>query len=296
MNTQKMESYSLWRPNSFEVFQEARRQNARIRLGCHMRMGGVTADVLLKGQFLEVTGSVALFEIKAYETLPGKSKPVDPACEFSFSLDQDAPSGTIEKMGYSGRASILENRPDEDGMPQKLLLRLSRQYVTRRLRRDKRLDWDEENTGLLGLLVIADTPANRQDLSARIKDYYKLHGEEKPNLVNISAGGACLCVEEDLARRPLMAHELYLFLLASKTADQGEPPYIFTGKKVGLSRDVCEQGAALRMRFLYELDWTKSPSALHWTDIESSGSERLRHLIRDLNDTVAPAQDQAVGL
>lgn len=73
-------------------------------------------------------------------------------------------------------------------MPQKLLLRLSRQYVTRRLRRDKRLDWDEENTGLLGLLVIADTPANRQDLSARIKDYYKLHGEEKPNLVNISGG------------------------------------------------------------------------------------------------------------
>lgn len=77
-----------------------------------MRMGGVTADVLLKGQFLEVTGSVALFEIKTHETLPGKSKPVDPACEFSFSLDQDAPSGTIEKMGYSGRASILENRPD----------------------------------------------------------------------------------------------------------------------------------------------------------------------------------------
>ena len=73
-------------------------------------------------------------------------------------------------------------------------------------------------------------------------------------------------------------------------------PYIFTGKKVGLSRDICEQGAALRIRFLYELDWTKSPSALHWTDIESSGSERLRHLIRDLNDTVAPAQDQAVGL
>ena len=296
MNTQKMESYSLWRPNSFEVFQEARRQNARIRLGCHMRMGGVTADVLLKGQFLEVTGSVALFEIKAHETLPGKSKPVDPACEFSFSLDQDAPSGTIEKMGYSGRASILENRPDEDGMPQKLLLRLSRQYVTRRLRRDKRLDWEEEHTGLLGLLVIADTPANRQDLSARIKAYYKLHGEEKPNLVNISAGGACLCVEEELARRPLMGHELYLFLLAPRTADQGEPPYIFTGKKVGLSRDICEQGAALRIRFLYELDWTKSPSALHWTDIESSGSERLRHLIRDLNDTVAPAQDQAVGL
>ena len=136
MNTNEMESYSLWRPNSFEVFQEARRQGARIKLGCHMRMGGVTADVLLKGRFLEVTGSVALFEIKMRETLPGKSKPVDPACEFSFSLDQDAPSGATEKMGYSGRASILENRTDEDGLPQRMLLRLSRQYVTRRLRRD----------------------------------------------------------------------------------------------------------------------------------------------------------------
>lgn len=296
MNTNEMESYSLWRPNSFEVFQEARRQGVRIKLGCHMRMGGVTADVLLKGRFLEVTGSVALFEIKMRETLPGKSKPVDPACEFSFSLDQDAPSGATEKMGYSGRASILENRTDEDGLPQRMLLRLSRQYVTRRLRRDKRLDWNAENTGLLGLLVIADLPANRQDLSARLKDYYKLHGEKKPGLINISAGGACLCVEEDLARRPLMAHELYLFLLAPKAAGQGELPYIFTGKKVGLSRDACEQGTALRMRFLYELDWAKSPSALHWADVESSGSGRLRHLIRDLSDIAAPAQEKAVGL
>ena len=175
MNTNEMESYSLWRPNSFEVFQEARRQGARIRLGCHMRMGGGTTDVLLKGQFLEVTGSVALFEVKSHETLPGKSKPVDPACEFSFSLDQDAPSGITEKMGYSGRATILENRTDEDGMPRRMLLRLSRQYVTRRLRRDKRLDWNAENTGLLGLLVIA-TRLQPTGTERRIKDYYKLHG------------------------------------------------------------------------------------------------------------------------
>jgi len=90
-----------------------------------MRMGGGTTDVLLKGQFLEVTGSVALFEIKSHETLPGKSKPVDPACEFSFSLDQDAPSGITEKMGYSGRATILENRTDEDGMRTDTILLLT---------------------------------------------------------------------------------------------------------------------------------------------------------------------------
>lgn len=64
------------------------------------------------------------------------------------------------------------------------------------------------------------------------------------------------------------------------------------GKKVGTYRDQ-EQGSALRMRFLYELDWDKSQSVLHWTDIEFSGSERLRRMIRDMPDT---DREQAASL
>ena len=71
--TNEMESYSLWRPNSFEVFQEARRQGARSNSAAICAWAALR-PTLLKGRFLEVTGSVALFEIKMRETLPGKSK------------------------------------------------------------------------------------------------------------------------------------------------------------------------------------------------------------------------------
>ena len=60
-------------------------------------------------------------------------------------------------MGLFRPGPILENRTDEDGLPQRMLLRLPA-VCHRRLRRDKHLDWNAENTGLLGLLVIADLP------------------------------------------------------------------------------------------------------------------------------------------
>ncbi len=150
------------------------------------------------------------------------------------------------------------------------------------MRKDKRLNWKDEYTNLLGLLVVSDPPANRQALRAEIKAYYKTHSERRPNLINLSAGGACLSVDADLARRALMAHELYLFFLAPAFAGQGEPPHIFMGKKVGTYRDAHERTLALRMRFIYELDWDKSQFALHWADIEFSGSERLRRDIGNL--------------
>ncbi len=131
MNTQNIETYSLWRPNSFEALQEVQRQGTRFKLGCHMRLdGAATTDVTLTGRLVDVSGSVAQFEINGHEPLPGKNKPVAPACEFFFSLDRGMPSGAVQKIGYSGRGSILETQTDEDGMPRKMLLRLSRQYMT----------------------------------------------------------------------------------------------------------------------------------------------------------------------
>ncbi len=292
MNTQDTETYSLWRPNSFEAFQEVRRQGACFKLSCHMRLTGAATDVTFTGRLVDVSGSVAQFEISKCEPLPGKNKSAAPACEFFFSLTQDTPSGAVERMGYSGRGTILETHTDKDGVPRKMLLRLSRKYVARRLRKDKRVDWKPEYTNLLGLLVVSDLPVNRQALSAEIKAYYKTHADVRPSLINISAGGACLGVEGDLTRKALMAHELYLFFLSPSFADQGEPPHICMGKKVGTYRDQ-EQGSALRMRFLYELDWDKSQSVLHWADIEFSGSERLRRMIRDMPDT---DREQAASL
>ncbi|WP_298032589.1 SCAN domain-containing protein 2 [uncultured Desulfovibrio sp.] len=286
MNTQDTETCSLWRPSSFKAFQEVRRRGACFKLGCQMRLAGAATDVAFTGRIVDVAGGVAQFKIDKCEPLPGKNKPVAPACEFFFSLTRDTSSGAVEKMGYSGRGTILETHMDKDGAPRKMVLRISRKYLARRLRKDRRVNWKPEHTNLLGLLVVSDLPASRQTLSAEIKAYYKTHADARPTLINISAGGACLCVKGELAHKALMAHELYFFFFSPSFAGQGEPPHVCMGKKVGTYRD-HEQGLALRMRFLYELDWDRSQSDLHWTDIEISGSERLRRMIRDM-----PGADQ----
>lgn len=63
MNTQDTETYSLWRPNSFEAFQEVRRQGACFKLSCHMRLTGAATDVTFTGRLVDVSGCNASFNL-----------------------------------------------------------------------------------------------------------------------------------------------------------------------------------------------------------------------------------------
>lgn len=277
MTKTPMKKYQLWSPNSFAVFKEVERRNVEVKIYGSFRVQGRLQDMALKGRFFDVTGSTVIFAVLEQKILPGKGKEEERSCNFSFRLEQAMPSGDSEKIGFYGRGSILEAEKNADGTPRRLMLRLSRQYVTRKLRRDKRVLWDAANTGLLGLMVVTALPGSLTELRARLKAYFKnATAPQLADLVNISAGGACLCVEEELAKKALMADELYMFFLLPKSAAPGDPPYILMGKKAGLCREACAVGAALRMRFLYELEWGKSHTTLHWADIGNSGSPRLR--------------------
>lgn len=277
MNKTPMKKYQLWSPNSFAVFKEAERRKVEVKIYCCFPLKGRMHDIALKGRFFDVAGSTVIFAVQEQKILSGKGKEEERSCNFSFSIEQEMPSGVSEKVGFYGRGSILEAEKNADGSPRRLMLRLSRQYVTRKLRRDKRVQWDAANSGLLGLMVVTEMPLNLDGLRARLKAYFKEKAaRQATDLVNISAGGASLCVEEELAKKALMADELYLFFFMPKTATPGEPPYILMGKKAGLCRETCAVGAALRMRFLYELEWGKSRTLLHWANIENSGSTRLR--------------------
>lgn len=272
-----MNKYQLWSPNSFAVFEEVERRNVEVKIYGGFRIKGHVHDMALTGRFFDVAGSTVIFVVQEQKILPGKGKEEERACNFSFSLEQEMPSGDSEKMGFYGRGSILETEKNADGTPRRLMLRLSRRYVTRKLRRYKRVLWDGANTSLLGLMVVTALPGSLTELRARLTAYFKNKAAPQiADLVNISAGGACLCVEEELAKKALMADEMYMFFLMPKTAAPDEPPYILMGKKAGLCRETCAVGAALRMRFLYELEWSDNHTSLHWTDIENSGSPRLR--------------------
>ena len=56
-------------------------------------------------------------------------------------------------------------------------------------------------------------------------------------------------------------------------------PYVFLGKKMGFFRSELPNVLAVRMLFVYELDWEKDPSRLSWNEISGCGSSRLREYL-----------------
>lgn len=274
MNKNIPENYSLWSSSSFEAFKEAQRREVPFHVTCSLWRSGKAVDMDLRGKLLSVSGSEALFEVQERKLLPGKSKGEKSDCEFSFSLEQSTPSGVNELLGFQGRGRVLSMEKNIQGEPQLLSLRLARWCAVRRLRRDRRVTSEEWEIRLMGVVVVSPPPVTRKELGNILAAYYQ--AQPLISLVNISAGGTCLCLPDELASQTFTGNAFYLFFLVPEYAAPGEKPHIFLARKLGQCREVCEQGSAVRLRFLQELDWDASPAALKWIDIECTGSTRLR--------------------
>lgn len=294
MNKNVPENHSLWSSSSFEAFREAQRREVPFHVTCSLRRSGKTVDMALRGKLLSVSGSEALFEAQEWKILPGRSKGEESECEFSFSLEQSAPSGISELLGFLGRGRVLGMEKNIQGEPQLLSLRLARWCSVRRLRRDKRVTPEEWKIRLAGVTVVSPPPGTRKELSDILGAYYQTQWQSLISMVNISAGGVCLCLPDELAAQTFTGNAFYLFFLVPDHAAPGEKPHIFLARKLGQCREVCKQGSAVRLRFLQELDWEASPAALKWIDIEYTGSTRLRMCIEQqetdqIPDAVASA-------
>lgn len=53
---------------------------------------------------------------------------------------------------------------------------------------------------------------------------------------------------------------------------------------MGISRNLCEKGAGLRLLFAEELNWEFPGPTLQWNDILASGSDRLRACLDEYPD------------
>lgn len=293
MNKHVPENYSLWGSSSFEAFREAQRREVPFHVTCSLWRSGKAVDMSLRGKLLSVSGSEALFEVQERKVLPGRSKGEESECEFSFSLEQNAPTGVSELLGFLGRGRVLGMEKNIQGEPQLLSLRLARWCAVRRLRRDRRVTPKEWKFRLAGVTVVSPPPANRKELSDILGAYYQAQPQPLFSMVNISAGGTCLCLSDELAAQTFTGNAFYLFLLVPDTAAPGEKPHIFLSRKLGQCREVCERGSAVRLRFLQELDWEASSTTLKWIDIECTGSTRLRMCIEEQQTDQIPAAASA---
>lgn len=285
MKPQDKDSYQLWRSSNLDVLEKVMRDKAPVTLSLPAGFDGMSGALKLTGLFGGIDGSVARFFIrKAHPAIHGPVHAAEGSmgCEVSFTNMQRAVAGYMEPIGYTGSGEILAIENDPNGLPQYLTVRVSHRFTTRRVRRHVRLDWKDQKQVMVGLQVVNPVPENRQEMRSLLEVTLR-DAASRPKLVNLSAGGACLCVDKDVVKRPLAGHEYYLFVFSYLLEQQRRPPEILLGKKVGLRRDICGEGqTGLRLQFVRELNWQNSQITLAWRDIVDEGSAYLKGLIDSL--------------
>lgn len=237
------------------------------------------ADLELTGRISGFDGLEADFRTVSFafgqdRTAPGSmSFPADPACEYFFVLDGVRRPKGATRMEYSGKAFILDRMLMPNNLPGFLRLRFSLPSRIRPLRRHPRKSCSRGLEIIPGLVLVEKVPQNRSQLVGLLHRYYKSKNRPRPVLVNISAGGACVRTADQIAQRLMGTEESYLFFFFLKTAGREMKPWVFLGRKVGVSPGL--DGGGLRIQFMRELVWQSSSEELVWRDICSEGSEKL---------------------
>ncbi len=282
-------SYCLWNSNTTEAFSRAMRQRVTVRIKCCLPREGKPTDIVMHGRLRNVEGREVLFVPRHAEVQQGKSKAEEKTCEFFFSLEQREESG-ISRMGYQGPGMVLEEVKDEKGDLRSLRLRLARSCAVRQMRRHKRVPWNEDRSRLAGITPLDNPPTTRAELKDLLAQYYASSHPNPLPLINLSAGGACACLPDDISAITLAS--TYLFFVVPNKAAGSDPPYIFLSKKMGTCKSLCDQGTALRLLFTEELDWFSQSPHLKWDDILATGSERLQACL-ELYDDTEDEEDEA---
>ena len=172
---------------------------------------------------------------------------------------------------------ILDVITDASGSITALQLRFSAKGVERRMRRDRRIDWQPEYARASGVFRLDALPHDKTELKDLIKQHYRFFGD-KTQIVNISAAGACALLPDEAELKSLSAEHLLLYII-SDGHDILSAAHIFLCKKIGVTSSSVSNMLKLRMHFTHELDLNNSTLNLTWVEISNSGSQRLGRFI-----------------
>lgn len=276
------ETYHVWQPDFRQALSYAIRQKNKVHVSTNFPIDDCNrADIIFSGRFVGFSGPLLQFVVEEFVPDISNALPQSPECEYIFTADIPLPGSGRSLLEYGGRAYIIDQDLQSNDLPESLLLRLSHPNRLRRLRRHTRITNPEKMFLMPGMLIMDQEPLNRRRLLALLGHYYKQKMRPKPQLIDISAGGACLKTLDSHYQRFMGAEESYLFFFFSENNGVLDVPNVFMAKKVGLYRgeDACHTG--LRIKFLRELIWTPPNEELKWINIESSGSEKIKRMFEE---------------
>lgn len=261
--------------NIYEVYTIARNSKTLIKITGCIELDDKLKDITCYGHITSADGREALVTITEQEVLsrPGKLYPNE--FEYFFCLDKDYPQRL--RLGYMGMGKILNVTTDAEGSITTLQLRFSAKGVERRMRRDRRIDWQPEYAKAAGVFRLDAIPEDKTELKGLIKQHYHLYGGTA-QIVNISAAGACALLPDEAELKSLSSESLLLYII-SDGFDILSAAYIFLCKKIGVTSSDVSNMLKLRMHFTHELDLKNSTLNLTWVEISNTGSQRLGRFI-----------------
>lgn len=288
MNNLDFEIYRLWRPDFKLALIYAIQQKNNVLIATHGYIDKCnSADLSLYGRFVGFSGDLLQFVIEDFNADLSMNFPGDPECDYTFKARIPVVHQSSFLIEYNGRGLIIDRELQKNDIPESLLIRLSHPVRIRRLRMHERLS-DTQNLFLMpGLLLMDQEPINRRRLLNLMAYYYKQKKRPKPEIVDISAGGACLKTHDIHCQRFMGAEESYLFFFFSEENGEILPPNVFLAKKAGILRGDDASHAGLRIRFMKELVWTAPNEDLKWINIEADGSSSIKKILslsKDKND------------
>ena len=284
-------SFCLWNSNCHELLLSAQDNGANIHLDCCFVWRDEPACMKLEGLLREVNGREAQFFVRSMTMQVQNPKAEVGNGTFYFSVKRPIAEDAVVRVGVYGTASIHETVVGPGGELVYLSMRFSRHVTVRQLRNGKRIPWCDEYNRMSSVLLAPERPDTCNDLRTILGAY---SNETAPHtrIIDVSEGGACVCMPEELAMPSFGGDATYLFFLHPSILPATVPPYVFLAKRAGFGKTVESDGVAVRLRFQEELDWNARRTRLRWINVKG-GSARLRQCLLHYSDQVQDSEDSA---
>lgn len=278
----------IWNAQDHEAFAAAQRQRTIVKVTCCLAGKARPADMILYGFLCSVTGREAVLVVQDREMLPRRSRMQANTCEFFFCLDTRKEGVVVERLGYRGAGRVMAVKKNAREEISQIHLRLCNRCFVRRMRRDKRVMWRSRYCRTSGVLRLLHMPQLACDLKTLL--HRNSHRAADTQILNISARGACALMPPEAELKKFSDKPDLLFYMVPDSPAHADSPYIFLGKKVGFLPAAHTEHLAVRMHFVYELDWSGSERLLRWSDISPCGSVRLREHLDHYDDSAENEQ------
>lgn len=212
-------SFCLWNSSCHELIASAQDSGANIHMTCSLVWQDEPACVKLDGLLREVNGREAQLFVRNMAMQPLNPKADLGSGTYYFSVKRQIAEGVVARVGVYGTGNILETVMGPGGELVYLSLRFSRHVTVRQLRNGKRIPWCDDYNRMSSVLLAPERPATCNDLRTILGAYSK---ETAPHtrIIDISEGGACVCMPEELAMPSFGGDATYLFFSTQASCPQ----------------------------------------------------------------------------